>query len=67
LRGIGIWMRRAMLHPSAPRPVRRRSREHAWRDALRRFFWPTNLDRIFMLFEFRRVQEAEASRLGATR
>jgi GntR family transcriptional regulator, transcriptional repressor for pyruvate dehydrogenase complex len=31
------------------------------------FFLPTNLDHIFMLFEFRRVQEAEASRLAATR
>ncbi len=31
------------------------------------FFQPTNLDHIFMLFEFRRVQEAEASRLAATR
>jgi GntR family transcriptional regulator, transcriptional repressor for pyruvate dehydrogenase complex len=31
------------------------------------FFMPTNLDHIFMLFEFRRVQEAEASRLAATR
>lgn len=31
------------------------------------FFVPTNLDHIFMLFEFRRVQEAEASRLAATR
>ncbi len=31
------------------------------------FFRPTNLDHIFMLFEFRRVQEAEASRLAATR
>ena len=30
-------------------------------------FLPTNLDHIFMLFEFRRVQEAEASRLAATR
>ena len=27
------------------------------------FFVPTNLDHIFMLFEFRRVQEAQASRL----
>ncbi len=31
------------------------------------FFLPTNLDHIFMLFEFRRVQEAEASRLAADR
>jgi len=31
------------------------------------FFLPTNLDHIFMLFEFRRVQETEASRLAATR
>ncbi len=31
------------------------------------FFLPTNLDHIFMLFEFRRVQEAEASRLAAAR
>lgn len=31
------------------------------------FFLPTNLEHIFMLFEFRRVQEAEASRLAATR
>jgi len=31
------------------------------------FFLPTNLDHIFMLFEFRRAQEAEASRLAATR
>lgn len=31
------------------------------------FFLPTNLDHIFMLFEFRRLQEAEASRLAATR
>ena len=31
------------------------------------FFLPTNLDHIYMLFEFRRVQEAEASRLAATR
>jgi GntR family transcriptional regulator, transcriptional repressor for pyruvate dehydrogenase complex len=31
------------------------------------FFVPTNLDHIFMLFEFRRTQEAEASRLAATR
>ena len=31
------------------------------------FFQPTNLDHIFMLFEFRRVQEAEASRLAASR
>lgn len=31
------------------------------------FFLPTNLDHVFMLFEFRRAQEAEASRLAATR
>lgn len=31
------------------------------------FFLPTNLDHIFMLFEFRRVQEMEASRLAAAR
>ena len=31
------------------------------------FFLPTNLDHILMLFEFRRLQEAEASRLAATR
>jgi len=31
------------------------------------FFLPTDLDHIYMLFEFRRVQEAEASRLAATR
>ncbi len=31
------------------------------------FFLPTNLDHIFMLFEFRRAQESEASRLAATR
>lgn len=31
------------------------------------FFMPTNLDHIFMLFEFRRVQETEASRLAADR
>jgi len=31
------------------------------------FFWPTNLDHIFMLFEFRRVQEMQASRLAAKR
>ena len=30
-------------------------------------FVPTNLDHIFMLFEFRRVQEAQASRLAAGR
>jgi GntR family transcriptional regulator, transcriptional repressor for pyruvate dehydrogenase complex len=30
------------------------------------FFVPTNLDHIFMLFEFRRVQEAQASRLAAS-
>src|SRR5579871_1089169 len=31
------------------------------------FFLPTNLDHIFMLFEFRRVQETQASRLAARR
>ena len=31
------------------------------------FFLPTDLDHIYMLFEFRRVQEAEASRLAASR
>ncbi|MGW2769403.1 FadR/GntR family transcriptional regulator [Streptomyces sp. NPDC001275] len=31
------------------------------------FFRPTDLDHIFMLFEFRRVQETAASRLAATR
>jgi GntR family transcriptional regulator, transcriptional repressor for pyruvate dehydrogenase complex len=31
------------------------------------FFVPTNLDHIFMLFEFRRLQETQASRLAATR
>ena len=31
------------------------------------FFLPTNLDHILVLFEFRRLQEAEASRLAATR
>jgi GntR family transcriptional repressor for pyruvate dehydrogenase complex len=31
------------------------------------FFVPTNLDHIFMLFEFRRVQEMQASRLAARR
>ena len=30
------------------------------------FFIPTNLDHIFMLFEFRRIQEIAASRLAAT-
>lgn len=30
------------------------------------FFMPTNLDHIFMLFEFRRIQEIAASRLAAT-
>src|SRR5690348_17117367 len=30
------------------------------------FFLPTNLDHIFMLFEFRRIQEVAASRLAAT-
>jgi GntR family transcriptional repressor for pyruvate dehydrogenase complex len=31
------------------------------------FFLPTNLDHIFMLFEFRRIQEMQASRLAARR
>jgi DNA-binding FadR family transcriptional regulator len=31
------------------------------------FFEPTNLDHIFMLFEFRRIQEMHASRLAARR
>lgn len=31
------------------------------------FFMPTDLDQIFMLFEFRRVQESAASRMAATR
>jgi DNA-binding FadR family transcriptional regulator len=31
------------------------------------FFLPTDLDHVYMLFEFRRVQEATASRLAATR
>lgn len=31
------------------------------------FFLPTDLDHVFMLFEFRRIQEAEAARLAATR
>src|ERR1700761_3099186 len=31
------------------------------------FFEPTNLDHIFMLFEFRRAQEMQASRLAARR
>jgi GntR family transcriptional regulator, transcriptional repressor for pyruvate dehydrogenase complex len=31
------------------------------------FFVPTNLDHIFMLFEFRRLQEMQASRLAARR
>ena len=31
------------------------------------FFVPTNLDHIFMLFEFRRVQEMQASKLAAKR
>ena len=54
--------------PEGPRAVRRRWREHArgpsrWGG----FFEPTNLDHIFMLFEFRRVQEMQASRLAANR
>lgn len=31
------------------------------------FFLPTDLDHVYTLFEFRRVQEASASRLAATR
>lgn len=31
------------------------------------FFMPTDLDHVYMLFEFRRVQETAASRLAATR
>ncbi|WP_245194807.1 FadR/GntR family transcriptional regulator [Kitasatospora phosalacinea] len=31
------------------------------------FFLPTNLDHLFMLFEFRRIQEVEASRLASAR
>jgi GntR family transcriptional regulator, transcriptional repressor for pyruvate dehydrogenase complex len=31
------------------------------------FFEPANLDHIFMLFEFRRIQEMQASRLAASR
>ena len=31
------------------------------------FFLPTDLDHVYMLFEFRRVQETSASRLAATR
>ena len=31
------------------------------------FFHPTDLDHVYMLFEFRRVQETAASRLAATR
>lgn len=31
------------------------------------FFMPTDLDHVFMLFEFRRVQETSASRLAASR
>jgi DNA-binding FadR family transcriptional regulator len=31
------------------------------------FFMPTDLDQVFMLFEFRRVQETAAARLAATR
>ncbi|MEV6823528.1 FCD domain-containing protein [Amycolatopsis sp. NPDC051102] len=31
------------------------------------FFQPTDLDHVYMLFEFRRVQEMTASRLAATR
>jgi GntR family transcriptional regulator, transcriptional repressor for pyruvate dehydrogenase complex len=35
--------------------------------AFSRFFLPTDLEHIFMLFEFRLVQEREASRLAAAR
>lgn len=31
------------------------------------FFLPTNLDHVYMLFEFRRIQETAASRAAATR
>src|SRR5690348_17916606 len=31
------------------------------------FFLPTDLDHVYMLFEFRRVQETAAGRLAATR
>ncbi|MFD8500087.1 FadR/GntR family transcriptional regulator [Amycolatopsis sp. NPDC059657] len=31
------------------------------------FFLPTNLDHIYMLFEFRRIQEMEAARLAAAK
>lgn len=31
------------------------------------FFLPTDLDHVYMLFEFRRIQETAASRLAATR
>src|SRR5438270_3637832 len=31
------------------------------------FFLPTDLDHVYMLFEFRRVQEMETSRLAASR
>jgi GntR family transcriptional repressor for pyruvate dehydrogenase complex len=31
------------------------------------FFMPTDLDHVYMLFEFRRIQEMEASRLAAIR
>ena len=31
------------------------------------FFLPTDLDHVYMIFEFRRVQESAASRLAATR
>src|SRR5436305_8078273 len=31
------------------------------------FFLPTDLDHVYLLFEFRRVQETAASRLAATR
>ena len=31
------------------------------------FFLPTDLDHVYMLFEFRRIQETEAARLAATR
>jgi GntR family transcriptional repressor for pyruvate dehydrogenase complex len=50
-----------------PGPVRRRRRRHAARVPMGSFFVPTNLDHIFMLFEFRRVQETNAAMLAATR
>ena len=58
---------RPRQRPEGPRPVCRGRREHARGHAVGRLFVPTNLDHIFMLFEFRRVQEAQASRLAAKR